>query len=383
MLGGNQKREFIDDLVYNSDPAVIKGIEHKIAHLNQVYGEYMGEDGGGEEFREKVNRLERLLRLINPDRLPELYNAVKNGKINDGHHMSRSGTEQTYLEFDAIARALKDSELDPFQLIDKAIENMASEFLEVEVEIPEELEKEVKEAMARNTCSDEDHKSGKRPRRPSRASGKMDHILEWLNNLPKTTEKVSKYMQMTKISDLQKASSVELAKPKSLLMKKIVNKEIWFKGKTTAKRRFDVITDFSGSMSSYIGERNFVLDEIHEACSRIKADLNHTFFNSDLNQKTEVKVTSKEVLTQIKDTYPDGEDNLGRATLTKLNLMKKSKTKQYLAAISDGTGSIGSTNRSEEIKRLAKEKNIEVRFILFSNQNDMGSIPKDWIFYTY
>jgi uncharacterized protein with von Willebrand factor type A (vWA) domain len=106
----------------------------------------------------------------------------------------------------------------------------------------------------------------------------------------------------------------------------------------------------------------------------------HDYFNTRIHNE-EVEVSGMSRLQEVLNREPGGDDNVGRCTIEKLTQMKPTKDKQYLLVISDGTADLGGPIATNTIIEMAKAKNVEIRFILFTEDMDEYTIPHDWFFY--
>ena len=382
MLAGNSRKDYSLDLLYNTDPGVFKSIQDSLARISH---------DAESESADKV-KMRYLKGMIAGEGLVNVYNAMKNGSLNDGwttdghgNSIEKNKHTRPYTEaisdIDALARMYKDDEGTPFEKMEKALRQYTQGLGQASKKEKEQQEQQMQQRM--NTCSEENNPYGADIDESSKVDPKFKGVVNWLKSLQTTNNKKKIFKQMEKMSDIQKISAVEFAKPKMLFMKKLVNKDFWFRGQTKADRYLHCITDFSGSMGSYMKNRNVAWQLLFDKCTELGIEIENTLFNHELNAETAHKWKSQADLDKDFRLSPDGDDNLGRATIDKLNLLKRSKEKQYLIAISDGTGSFSGREQSEKAKALALEKNVELKFILFSSQNSMGSIAKEDIFYVY
>lgn len=259
-------------------------------------------------------------------------------------------------------------------------------------ELSDQELKEIQDKINQFTCaSDDDDNSEDVIFRDDNTLLKLpgyQRLLEWLKEIEKTTISSKKsYRPIQKISDLQKVSPVELVKPRALLMKKIVNKELWCRQKVPNNRFMNIMTDASGSMQDYFDQRNTLIKTMFNDCIRLKIDLKHQFWQTRLCSKGLYgiqDIKSIDTLNGILRLNPDGSDRMGYCVVEKLRLLNHTVEKQYLLCISDGTGSLDSDEQAHKIYQLAKEKNVDVKFALFSRGNNkMYSIKKDDMFYVY
>lgn len=381
MLAGNSRKDYSLDLLYNTDPEVFKSIQDSLARISH----------DAESESDNAIKMRYLRDAISGEGLVNVYNAMRDGHLNDGWTTNTYGESainkhskpfiEAISDIDALARMYKDEEGTPFEKMEKALRQYTQELGQASKKEKEQQEQQMQQRI--NTCSNENNPYGAEIDENSKAHPKFKEVVNWLKSLQATNNKKKIFKQMEKMSDIQKISAVEFAKPKMLFMKKLVNKDFWFRGQTKADRYLHCITDFSGSMGSYMKNRNVAWQLLFDKCNELGISIENTLFNHELNLETAQQWKSQADLDKAFKLSPDGDDNLGRATIDKLNLLKRTKEKQYLIAISDGTGSFSSTGQSEKAKALALEKNVELKFILFSSQNSMGSIPKEDIFYVY
>ena len=380
MLAGNSTRDYTLDLLYNTSPETLQSIKNSLAKI----------DHESKEATESGAKAESLKSLLGGDGLVNLYNSMKEGKLNDGWTTGLNGGEiQTpYLrrskkaleDMDALSRMYSKDNAQPFEKMEKALKEYTNQFGQASKKEKQEQEEQMQSRV--DTCSDENNKYGAESSEKD-VDPKFKIVANWLKTLNTTNNKKKVFRQMEKMSDVQKVSAIEFAKPKMLFMKKLVSKDFWFRGEAKADRFLHCITDFSGSMGEYKSNRNTAWQLLFDKCKELGISIENTLFNEDLNEETLQKWNSQADLNKAFKMRPDGEDNLGRATISKLKLLTKKKEKQYLVAISDGTGSFKDKVQSDRALELAKEKNVEVKYILFSNQNQMQSTPKEDIFYIY
>jgi hypothetical protein len=110
--------------------------------------------------------------------------------------------------------------------------------------------------------------------------------------------------------------------------------------------------------------------------------MDNQFFNCNLRGEPE-KVDSKDALNKIFQKYPDGDDWVGNCICEKLKKLRKGTAKQYLVCISDGTAHIGDHETQRKYLQMAKEKNIELKLVIFSDGIEEGIFPREDIFYIF
>jgi len=379
MVTGSNIRSYLSDLKYNTNPAVLAEIQDSLARIQNA-----ARKAGKEQDWDTYHKYQGLVDLTSGNSLANVYNTMKEGKVDRNSVTNDEGKRKPveHIELlDAHARMLAKEDLSPFEKMSKSLKMITSELPEPSEEDKEDQEEEM-QARCTQTCSDEDE-FGQEEREPENlTNSKFGELYNWLKSIEQADSKVKKLKQMEKMSDLQKVSSIEFAKPKGLFMKKLINKEFWFRGSVPAERFLNVITDNSGSMGTYKKYRNEVFKMVFDTAQRLSMNLEHTFFNTRIHDQVD-QIKSKVDLDNLMKKRPDGDDNLGASTIGKLKKLKKTKEKQYLLAISDGTGSFEDAAQSDLAMMLAKEKNVELRFALFSSQNDMRSIPAEMIFQIY
>lgn len=379
MIAGNSSRDFARDFIYNASPEALKKIQNGLAKIDH--------EAKSHKSPEEARKLSTLSALMSGDGLVNLYNAMKNGSLNDGFTTGSRGENvpreivEAEKDIDALARIMSDKDMDIFEKMGDALELYTST---MGLATREEEERQGKSiAKTRETCEEENIRYGAPIMPEEKVRPEFKELYEWLKKFETTTSKKKVFKQMEKMSDIQKVSAVEFAKPRILFMKKLLNKDLWFRGEQPADRFLHCITDFSGSMGGYMGQRNKAWQMLFDTCKKAGITIENTMFNCGLEGNKAERIGNQETLNKMFRYEPDGGDDLGRSTVEKLKLLTRKKEKQYLIAISDGTGSFRNEEISEEAKRLAREKNVELKFILFSHQNSMQTISKDDIFYIY
>ena len=380
MIAGNSHRDFIKDLLYNASPEALLKIQNGLAKIKH-------ERENETKDVNRVRKLSMMETLLGQEALVNLYNAMRDGKLNDGFTTEQLGrADQKFVveakkDIDALARIFADKEMDVFDKMGAAMEMYTRSFGEA----TEKEKQQQSQAMAkvRQTCEDENIKYNAPISPDKEVQPKFKELYDWLKRFETTTSKKKAFKQMEKMSDVQKVSAVEFAKPRALFMKKLVGREFWFRGEKPEDRYLHCITDFSGSMGEFMGERNTTWQMLFDTCQKAGIEIENTMFNCGLENNKPVKWTDQEVLNKCFKFQPDGGDDLGRATIDKLRLLTRKKEKQYLVAISDGTGSFRNEDTAELAKQLALEKNVELKFVLFSKENSMYTIDTKDIFYIF
>ena len=207
-------------------------------------------------------------------------------------------------------------------------------------------------------------------------------LEKWLDSIKKTSSTTTEMVQMTKMSDLRKVSISEFAKPRMLVLKRAVNREYYVRSKVEQDRSMFVCTDNSGSMGDFIGKRDGLLARVQSDCELKKINMYHTYFVHKLIG-SEVHIKNKLDMYSNFNYSPGGGEDVERSVMEKLNMINKTSNTQYLLFVSDGTATIESTDIGKRIERIAKEKNVDIKFALFSAQNTMNGISKENIFYVY
>ena len=434
---GNSNKAFTDELKYNlSDRDVfnLARVKKTIAtKINDLHWEYRNTNDSKKkkELDQMTQELNRFRDTLLTDVLPSAYNA-KNGESLQSQQYLRNGGDIKNEDSVKLAELTNlIAEESKYELESSDISKLLSATDSVIRQVyktkgkPEKPEDEKKKQgqqngtgdgkpgnAAKGQPTDEELEAAKREIDESipkcqntvnkdHAEQDIDLPLQGLETLDKiegykqleswlkkitATAMTKKLSSIEKMSDLQKVSAVEFAKPRALLMKKIVNKELYVKRKTPMKRRVHVMTDRSGSMRDFYMWKNTILTQIFESCQKSKIDLFHEHFLWEIYDKNhpdgpkEIK-TKRNFVDYVLKTANGGGEDVGYATLSKLRSLKKADHKQYVLVISDGTGSIRDEDQSEEIYRLMQEKNIELKFAMFSHQNYMQTIKESDIFY--
>lgn len=405
MIAGYNNEEFLKDLKYNLTPDLLEKLALTKKQLKQESKDKTRSSTDrnissyiDSEFEKKI--LPAIYNMSNGYELQDDFIKQGSSKIIEGYEkisniVNSIGSSAKYEEGTALERCVN-SIYNRYcyqnQNNNEEDQNSNGKGKPGKGELSEKELKEMQDKINQFTCaSDDDDNSEDVIFRDDNTLLKLpgyQRLLEWLKEIEKTTISSKKaYRPMQKISDLQKVSPVELVKPRALLMKKIVNKELWCRQKVPNNRFMNIMTDASGSMQDYFDQRNTLIKTIFNDCIRLKIDLKHQFWQTRLcsNNLFGIQdIKSIDALDSILRLNPDGSDRMGYCVVEKLKLLNHTAEKQYLLCISDGTGSLDDDNQAYEIYQLAKEKNVDVKFALFSRgNNDMYSIKKDDIFYVY
>lgn len=395
MIAGHNSESLFNDFKYNiTNEQIIQLAEcKKIANLKikELHEKLdfsksdMGLTPKEKEELDVSGRIRDDKRFIN-EFLPTLYNTVNGNETSDLMYKNGVISKDLYDFYNTLAY---ESKYEDGTILDKSISGLHRYMQKMSTVAV--TEKEVQEmGKSVSTCSDED--KGEEPPKKSSEEGLLkmkgyQELVEWLNKITAITSTTKKLQKMDKYSDLQKVSSVEFIRPKMLFMKKLLNKEFYVKQTTPENRIIHTMIDFSGSMGNYQSWRNALMTRVFKDTKAANIDLYNCFWNTHLHSKTDLKGKEKfikseqDLETHVLDKSPRGDDNMGRCVVEKLQELQRSSVRQYLLCISDGTGSIEDDAQSKEIYRLASEKNIELKFALFSSQNDMYSIKKEDTFY--
>jgi hypothetical protein len=374
MIVGNSRRKAILDINYNATSEQME----KMAEVKSILRSIKKR----ESAKELINNM-----TFEEGIIPTVYNMVENNNINMGQLQGESGepinelflgTKQELSNILAYTNATDKSK----SALDRMVDGLYG-YAQAINEGVKENKKSSAEAIKQsfNTLAEEEAKGNKEfgENFNDKTQG-QDDFDKWIRDLEAQIDQGDKKMQqLEKYSELQKVSTIEFVKPKQLFVKKLLNKDFYIRKPSPKERKLYVITDNSSSMDNCRRYRANIMDMIYNACKKNKIDMYHDFFNYGLHNE-EVRVSYEE-LNRIKSRYPNGQDNVGSSTYDKLMKMKRSDNRQYLLVISDGTANLGGFNLTSEIMKLCKEKNVDLRFILFTRDMDEYNIPNDNIFY--
>ena len=384
MFAGHDSIDFMKEMKYNATAEDIEnifklkqGLQNKIKNLRSK------DDFSMEEW----SRVNFLHEHLEDTILPSTYNRMKGYESQSEFYRTREGSINKSMkaisdEFEGLAATAQYTEGDTD--ISKVLSAALDKYAEYLSEPTPETKEKSKEAISRMTKSLEDNLTGAKEDKDDglKKLKNFDKLEDWLKKLKSSDTKVKKLMPIEKMSDLQRVSPSEFAKPKALLMKKIINKELYCKQRVTGEVYVHCMIDNSGSMSRFMKYRNQVVQRLFNACTKNNIQLLNEFWNTSINKVGELspkRVTPKSI-GNIFSHFPDGDDRMGYCVLQKLQTLKKMNEKQYILCISDGTGSVDDLNQSLEIKSLCKSKNVELKFALFSRENRMYDIPEEDIF---
>lgn len=387
MIAGNISDHFLNDFRYNASEEDL----FRLVSVKKALASEVGRLKKDKTKREELYKTHNLLSHLEDTILPSLYNQLKGhdqqsafSKCTWGNHTDES--LKNIAEFsDYLATSAKYEEGTMMEKLTKVLYN---EYKNVPVEISEEDVEEQRKQMQQFGQS-----SGSGPKSNKEDEGMKDmtgykKLAEWLSSLKESMANKKKYREISKMSDLQKVSATEFVRPKSLFMKKLINKELYCKQKTVTKRVMHTIIDFSPSMGSYHTMRDHLVTKMYKDCTKYNIDFENTFWD-DILRKCEKygpnKIESEtDLIEKVLSVRPGGSGtNMPHSTIEKLNLMKNIGTKQYLLVISDGDGEIDDSNQSQEIYKLCKEKNVDIKFALFNRSASMATIKPEDIFYIY
>jgi hypothetical protein len=393
MIAGNDSHACFQDMKYNmehDDFIKLASIKKALASeemREMVKSKELGKFTQG-YYNAKLAK-EKLESVI----LPSVYNKLNGFETQSAFHKTNKEEDDEALKNIALKSDImaESGKYEEGTILKKTINSMYNEYKNI-IEFPpsdEEVEQEEK-TVSRNTCADEDSHEHQ-DHEDNNPLAKMDgykQLEEWLKKMKCTDKsKKKKFRQMSKVSDLQKVSVVEFIKPKALFMKKIVNKELYLKQVIEGERFMHIIIDRSGSMGGYHNWRNALVNKTYEDCVKMNISVENSFWNSHLYKDgpfSPQRIRSKADLeSKVFNIDEDDEDNMGRCTLEKVRSLTKEKVKQYILVISDGTGSIYDTEQRKTIFSEAESKNIEIKFALFSHENNMQGTKKEDIFYIY
>lgn len=379
MLASASIKDYIMDLKYNSDPDVVKSIANSIAKIQK--DDRVSQKGISPEERRNIQIENSMLSGYN---MPALYNAMKKGFVEDGQFIENGGADEygkgAKELVDAYARMYANQDISPFEKIDNFLK-AHTQYLTLRSEPQEEEQQEIMQSMM--TFDDEDDlDSGFFDEDRDVEQSQFAQLLQWLDDMKKSSSEEKKFSQIEKISDLQKVAVSEFARPRPLFIKKLINKDFWIRKTVPLKRNLYTIVDRSGSMQEFVDKRNEALKFIFDTCIGKDIKMFHTSFYTHLNND-EMEISGEDELKKISRISPDGPDNLGNATIEKLNKITRKPEKQYLIVMSDGTGSFNDAKQSDLANSLAISKNVEIKYVLFSHQNDMHTIKKEDIFYIF
>lgn len=393
MIAGNNAKAFYEDAKHNITLDQIKQIATLKKMFKQKAGQSFEERVKGVSLARKkeIDLMSYMDKHMEDTILPSIYNEANGYASQTDFYNQTDGTEVELLKSvsDVVSITGEGAKYEEGDPLNKTISSFRRYFEnQITEEASEKETEEEQEAISKNTHSQDEDPGPDPPKKNPLVKMKgYKELLAWLEKMQTDKSTQKKYQQITKLSDLQKVSAVEFVKPKAILMKKIVNKEFWCKQVVEGERFMHTMIDRSGSMGDYTSHRNALMEQVFDDCQKMKINLENTFWNCNLCKDKqyglhEIK-TKKELVAHVLETSNGGSDNMGYCVLEKLSLLKKQQQKQYLLCISDGTGSIDSDSQSRQILDMASSKNVELRFALFSRNNEVYEIPKEHIFYIY
>jgi hypothetical protein len=370
MIVGNTFEDALMDMKYNLTPEMYK----RIAISKEILSK-QNEDMNLKKLAHS-GEFEQIV-------LPSAYNMVKEGRINKGCNRTTFGLESQSFQKEygetaerIYAYSSKDESIDILERAINSIERYASRYENIHIKDRDLAKQEqiVKRNMMTLTEEAERIRYEMSNGREEIDKQKNQSLEAWLKTIIPTECKKKKMLPIEKYGDLQKVSAIELIKPKALFMKKLLQKSLYVRKKSQSKRYLHTIIDNSGSMSDFKKHRNGVIERIYQTCKEGQISLYAQFFNTDINTDYPIlSINNKNELDYVLKFQPGGDDNVGRSTYKKLESLERKKEKQYLICISDGTADLGGWNMTEEINKLAKERNVELRFIMFCNPEEINT----------
>lgn len=402
MLAGFNNNQFNKDVKYNISQedlyritSVKKGLKNKVDQLRKINW------SDNPRARTDYYKYANIYNKFESGFIPNIYNQMLGYKQSDGYAYlnqfeekdsnSEYISESEYIEeiandINLLSTKAKYEEGTLLEKLTKSVYNQYKEFITIPP--TEEEVKKTEEGLSRNTNSEEDsEEEGDNEDSPLKEKRGYKSLKDWLNSLKETTAYKKEMTQIKKVSDLQKVSVVELTRPRALLMNKIINRELYCKQKVKGDRFMHTMIDNSGSMSAYRTWRNDLMETIFNDCKEMNINLENSFWNVHIHEdgpKGPQSIKSENDLKEkVLKIRANGDDCMGQCVYEKLQKIPRKAEMQYLLCISDGTGSIRDSEERKNIERLAKEKNIELKYALFSSQNDMYGTNKDDIYYIY
>lgn len=392
MIAGHSNIACLTDLKYNLEredyikiAATKKALSSEANRLQSQWVPGQPKDPRVWAYKSMVNNFENVV-------LPSVYNQLNGYESQSSYYKSVSGATDNEIKsmsemVDVISESGKYEEGSTLNKAINSIYNYYSDIITVDP-TDEEVEQEV-ERVSRNTKCLENEETGEKrdDKNPLKDKTGYKQLEEWLKKMKGSEVKKKKYMQMSKMSDLQRVSSVEFIKPKAMLMKKIAGKELYCKRTADSERYMHIMTDRSGSMSDFNRWRNSLIERVYDDCTKMNIQITTSFWNCDIyttGQYAPQKIRSKaELQAKTLSVQPDGGDRMGFCLEKELKKASKRKAKQYILCVSDGTGSLDDKEQRDRLYQLASSKNIEFKFALFSRNNEMYGTNKEDMFYIY
>ena len=403
MIVGNNKRTYLNDIKYNLNEDHIDElmkVKKFLCEQNSKVPKYMGKN-----FEKEI--------------LPSLYNLAKGEKINtnyfkDMEDVNDMEKKDVVLDMSVIAEMAKAGDTDMLQNIIQSIKkryDYASWEEQKEKENPgsgkrKETEKQTEKFMDKlmeedgeedePTDSDEEGEINKKKKEflediikenkkisdTLKSKPNYAEFLKWLDKMKEADSNKKKLFQVEKMSEMSKIPISEFGKPKILMLKRMVNREYYIRKNQPVDKFMEVCTDDSGSMGDYFKHRQTALVDVFNACKDRNIKFNHMFFVQTID-KNPIDIKSEAELYDIVSKYPGGSENIYISTFDKLKSMEKKQNKQYLLFISDGTATIPTTEMGKTLQNMAEEKNIDLKYVLFSEENEMHGIDRKNIFYIF
>lgn len=391
MIAGHNKTEFLRDLKYNMTDedyfritASKKALENRVKYLKKAQED---KKCSRKEYLEAYY----LNQYFHKQILPGIYNQLKGYEQEESFYTDDDDEDKHINSHfskisDHISAAAKYEEGESIQQLTKGLYNHFKQY-ECIPPTHEEIEEETKE-LQRETKSLEDSEDPfEGDENPMKDMIGYKQLETWLNSLKSSTESKKKYNTIQKMSDLQKVSATEFVKPRALFMKKVINRELYCKQTVKSERYMYIMTDNSGSMGMYKKWRNNLMMRVYDDTVKLGIQFEHNFWNTTLHEEgklgPQIIHSREELKEKVLNINATGDDTMGHCVMRKLELIPKRNNKQYLLCVSDGTGSLWDQQQRRDIDKLALEKNIELKYALFSSQNNMYDTKPEDMFYIY
>lgn len=399
MVAGHNSKALLNDLKYNvtSDHLYKLTQTKKVAEqkLNEIRKKgFNWSDPTYGLPKEEFEALQLLGKINSPEFIPSIVSSIYNQQNGyetvDDSYKSGNLSKELYDALNLMGHNAKYKSGSALDTSIDAIHEYVQQFGTSYVS-EEEVESEA-DAISEMTCSDEDNEEEPKSTDEKKLEAMKGYaqLKKWLKQITAITSQTKVLKQMTKYSDLAKVSASEYIRPKTMFMKKLMNKEFYCRQSDPQHRIIHTMIDFSGSMREYQSWRNALMTRVFNDCTKANIDMYNCFWNTHLHSVSNPDIpkerfikTTQELETHVLKREPRGDDNMGRCVVEKLQQIQRSSIKQYLLCISDGTGSIEDSEQRKQIQELAIAKNIELKFALFSSSNDMQGMPLKDIFYIF
>ena len=386
MIAGNTKNAFLLDMKYNMTDDMLKKItEMKVSAEKTYQTEWEKYRLTGKYDQKKMEVLNYMRKDIDTEILPSIYNKALGHEFQT-EFSGKSEASDIITDRVDIASAL--AKYKGGSILENTIDAAYDEFYSDLVEITEEDKNNEFEAIKRMTQSIENNdEQSDDPEKQLKGLDGYKSFLDWLKKLRSASVMKKKQTKIDKASDIQKVPLMELAKPKILLASKIINRELYCKKLAPEKRYMHIMCDRSGSMNSFRKFRDVAALAIYDDCTAANINTSIEFWNTDIYLSGDFassKISSRAWLEEkLKNTSSRGDDRMGYCVKRRLEQLTRTKTKQYIICMSDGTGSLDGSSQLDEINKLCIAKNAEVKYVLFSSDNEMYGTKKEDIFYIY